>query len=97
MMKIALACAVLFGSGNLSTQSYAADVSTVSQLLNSQYYTNGNNAISDFDGVGNTKVLTGLATGQSDWKTAASIINNSGSTYYPAACCCWRYHTLGTN
>ena len=40
MMKIALACAVLFGSGNLSTQSYAADVSTVSQLLNSQYYTN---------------------------------------------------------
>ncbi len=40
MMKIALACAVVLGSGNLSTPSYAADVSTVPQLLNSQYYTN---------------------------------------------------------
>lgn len=65
---------------------------------NSQYYTTtGNNALSDFDGVGNTKVLTGLATGQSDWKTAINILNNYVSTYYPAACCCWRYHTVGTN
>jgi len=62
---------------------------------NSQYYTNGNNALSDFDGVGNTNILTGLATGE-DWKTATSITNNSGSTYYPAACCCWRYSTVGT-
>lgn len=63
---------------------------------NSQYYTNGNNALSDFDGVGNTNVLTSLVTGQSDWKTAISITNNSGRTYYPAACCCWRYSTVGT-
>lgn len=62
---------------------------------NSQYYTNGNNAISDFDGVGNTNILIGLATGE-DWKNATSITNNSGSTYYPAACCCWRYSTVGT-
>ena len=53
------------------------------------------NTLSDFDGVGNTNVITGLATGE-DWKTATSITNNSGSTYYPAACCCWRYSTVGT-
>lgn len=53
------------------------------------------NTLSDFDGVGNTKVLTGLATGE-NWKTATSITNNSESTYYPAACCCWRYSTVGT-
>lgn len=62
---------------------------------NSQYYTNGNNALSDFDGVGNTNVLTGLATGE-DWKNTTSITNTSEKTYYPAACCCWRYSTVGT-
>ena len=64
---------------------------------NSQYYTSGNNALSDFDGVGNTNVITGLAIGE-DWKTTTSIDNNSESTYYfPAAFCCWRYSTVGTN
>lgn len=64
---------------------------------NSQYYiTTDNNALSDFNGVSNTNVLTGLATGE-DWKTATSIDNIDGSGYYPAACCCWRYHTTGTN
>ena len=55
-----------------------------------------NNALADFDGIGNSQVLWGLATSQSDWKTASSITNNSSSGYYPAACCCWRYHTEGT-
>lgn len=55
------------------------------------------NALSDFDGVGNTKVLCEAATAQSNWKTASSITNNSGSGYSPAACCCWRYHTDGTS
>lgn len=55
------------------------------------------NAMSDFDGVGNTKIITDLATSQSDWRTASTITNNSGAGYYPAACCCWRYHTEGTN
>ena len=67
---------------------------------NEAYYTKSivlNNALSDFDGVGNTKILTDLATKQSDWKTATNITNNSSSGYYPAACCCWRYHTVGTN
>ena len=54
------------------------------------------NAMSDFDGVGNTDKLINLVTGQSDWKTASSIANNDGSGYSPAACCCWRYHTEGT-
>ena len=56
-----------------------------------------NNALADFDGIGNSQVLWDLATSQSDWKTASSITNNSGSGYYPAACCCWRYHTEGTS
>ena len=67
---------------------------------NEAYYTtvySTANALSDFDGVCNTKVLTDLATAQSDWKTASTITNNSGAGYYPAACCCWRYHTKGTN
>ena len=55
------------------------------------------NALADFDGIGNSQVLWGLATSQSSWKTASSITNNSSSGYYPAACCCWRYHTEGTS
>lgn len=55
-----------------------------------------NNAMSDFDGVGNTTKLINLATKQSDWKTASTITNERGSGYSPAACCCWRYHTDGT-
>ena len=56
-----------------------------------------NNACADFDGIGNSQVMWDLATAQSDWKTASSITNNTGSGYYPAACCCWRYHTSGTS
>ena len=56
-----------------------------------------NNALADFDGIGNSQVLWDLATSQSSWKTASSITDNSGSGYYPAACCCWRYHTEGTS
>ena len=68
---------------------------------NTAYYqtsspSSSNNAMSDFDGVGNTTKLINLATGQSNWKTASSITNNSGSGYSPSACCCWRYHTEGT-
>lgn len=55
-----------------------------------------NNALADFDGIGNSQVLWDLATSQSSWKTASSITNNGDSGYYPAACCCWRYHTEGT-
>lgn len=55
------------------------------------------NALADFDGIGNSQVLCDLATAQSDWKTASSITNNNGSGYYPAACCCWRYHTEDTS
>ena len=66
---------------------------------NEAYYTtvySTANALSDFDGVGNTKVLTDLATSQSDWKTASAITNNPDAGYYPAACCAWRFHTAGT-
>lgn len=67
---------------------------------NEAYYTttySTANALSDFDGVGNTKVLTDLATTQSDWKTATTIINNYSAGYHPAACCAWRFHTAGTD
>ena len=68
---------------------------------NEAYYTTASpalatNALSDFDGVGNTTVLTELATAQSDWKTADSITNSDSAGYYPAACCAWRFHTAGT-
>lgn len=66
---------------------------------NEAYYTTAYstaNALSDFDGVGNTTVLTELATSQSDWKTTSTITNSSDAGYYPAACCCWRFHTHGT-
>lgn len=56
-----------------------------------------NNALADFDGIGNSQILWNLATSQSDWKTASSITNSSNFGYYPAACCCWRYHTDGTS
>ena len=70
-------------------------------LFNTEYSRTSNpsstaNALSDFDGIGNSKVLWGLATSQSDWKTASSITNSGETGFYPAACCCWRYHTEGT-
>lgn len=55
-----------------------------------------NNALADFDGIGNSQALWNLATSQSDWKTASSITNSWKSGYYPAVCCCWRYYTNGT-
>lgn len=54
------------------------------------------NAMSDFKGIVNTKILTDLATGQSGWRTASTITANGESGYYPAACCCARFKTLGT-
>ena len=54
------------------------------------------NALSDFKGIVNTKILTDLAKAQSNWKTDTSITNEYGEGYYPAACCCARFHTTGT-
>lgn len=62
---------------------------------NEEYYTTNEskaNALSDFAGPNNTKVLIDLATTQSDWKSTGVAITNSSSTgYYPSACCCARY------
>lgn len=55
-----------------------------------------NNCLADFDGKGNSEILWGLATAQSDWKTASTITNRAIDNCLPAACCCWRYHTDGT-
>ena len=68
---------------------------------NPQYYQTSSpsadtNALSDFNGKGNTEILTNLAVRQSDWKTSSAITNSGEAGYYPAACCCWRYHTVGT-
>ena len=82
-------------TSNNAPSPYNADGSR-----NEAYYTTAYstaNAFSDFDGVGNTTVLTELATSQSDWKTASTITNDSGAGYYPAACCAWRFHTAGTS
>lgn len=83
-----------YNTTNNAPSPYNADGSR-----NEAYYTtvySTKNALSDFDGVGNTKVLTELATYQTNWETASSIINSASSSCYPAACCCWRFHTLGT-
>ena len=71
---------------------------------NPMYYTtsaSSANALSDFSGFGNTKIMTDLVTSQPNWKTDESITNTTGSTgttlslAYPAACCCWRYTANG--
>jgi hypothetical protein len=72
---------------------------------NPSYYTNDTskypelsaNCLSDFDGVGNTAVITAAATAQTDWKTASTITNNYNSGYYPAACCCYRFNPDGNS
>ena len=82
-------------TSNNAPSPYNADGSR-----NEAYYTTAYstaNALSDFDGVGNTTVLTDLATSQSDWKTANTITNSYDEGYYPAACCAWRFHTAGTS
>ena len=84
----------------ITSEKYAPSPYNADSSRNEVYYTTAYstaNALSDFDGVGNTTVLTDLATGQSDWKTASAITNNSGAGYYPAACCAWRFHTAGTD
>ena len=54
------------------------------------------NATSDFDGKGNTDILTSLHTVE-DWKTVSKITNEEKKPCYPAAVCCARYKTEGTN
>ena len=62
---------------------------------NEEYYTTQYstvNALSDFAGPSNTKVLIDLATAQTDWTTKdTAITNTSSANYYPAACCCARF------
>ena len=85
---------------NNNLNKYAPSPFNADGSRNEAYYTTAystTNALSDFDGVGNTTVLTELATSQSDWKTATTITNKSGAGYYPAACCAWRFHTAGTD
>lgn len=64
-------------------------------IPNEDYYTTrltSSNALSDFAGPNNTKLLVDSATSQSDWKTKGTSITNSyNAGYYPAACCCARY------
>lgn len=67
-------------------------------LPNEDYYTTINsdsNALSDFDGPKNTKIITDNVLA-SNWKTDSSIDNSDLSTNYPAACCCARFKTVGT-
>ena len=52
-------------------------------------------ALSDFDGKGNTDILTKLHTVE-DWKTVDKITNGIGSDCATAAVCCARYKTEGT-
>ena len=64
-------------------------------IPNEEYYTTKYstvNALSDFAGPSNTKVLIDLATAQSDWTTINTAIKDLYlQNYYPAACCCARF------
>lgn len=55
----------------------------------------GFNALADFRGIVNTKIITDLATAE-DWRNLESITNSKEEGYYPAACCCARFKTIGT-
>lgn len=89
-------------SGNLCSPSPYVGDDRKSGDYNTNYGTtafdksSNRNVLADFKGIINTKIITDLATAQSDWKTANTIINNSDKGYYPAACCCARYKTIGT-
>ena len=65
-------------------------------LKNGVVVTEKNNALSDFKGIINTKIITNLATSQSNWKTASTITDSYNTGYYPAACVCARFKTTGT-
>ena len=68
-------------------------------LPNEDYYTtrvSSVNALSDFEGPTNTKVITDKVT-VADWKSVIPIANSSNEGNYPAACCCARFKTRGTN
>lgn len=57
------------------------------------------NCFSDFDGLGNTDVLTNdtYTKNQASWKTDDTIISEGSDGYSAAACCCRRFKTTGTN
>ena len=86
-----------YNSSSYIPSPYLTDGSRNPGYYQTSSPSSSSNALADFDGIGNSQVLWGLATSQSSWKTASSITNNSGPGYYPAACCCWRYHTEGTS
>ena len=68
-------------------------------LPNEDYYTtrvSSANALSDFEGPNNTKIITDNATAE-NWKSVTSINNKASGGRYPAACCCARFKTTGTS
>ena len=69
-------------------------------LPNEDYYTtriSSKNALSDFEGPSNTKIITDNATAE-DWKSVIPIVNSyNDEGIYPAACCCARFKTTGTS
>lgn len=93
------------------TIKYAFDSTTTNKLVpspykvvdgewlpNEDYYTtriSSSNALSDFDGIGNTLRILAQVT-VTDWTSSSSILNSASKGNYPAACCCARFHTPGT-
>ena len=68
-------------------------------LPNEDYYTtrvSTNNALSDFEGPKNTKIITDNVTVE-NWKTVKPIANSYSEGNHPAACCCARFKTTGTH
>ena len=68
-------------------------------LPNEDYYTkrvSTVNALSDFEGPNNTKIITDNVTVE-NWKSVIPITNSVSEGNYPAACCCARFKTIGTH
>ena len=82
---------------NFLPSPYKNDGSFNSEYSKTDSPSSPNNALSDFDGIGNTKILCEAATAQPNWKEDLTLTNDRNNGYSPAACCCWRYHTDGTN
>lgn len=83
--------------------SYLSPSPYLNENRNPGYYqttspSNNGNALSDFNGLQNTKLILEKEKGQENWKTDVSIDSTENKTYnhFPAACCCWRFSPIGT-
>ena len=77
-----------YAGSDYKSGAYNTSYGTTSYDSGSNY-----NALADFGGIVNTKIITDLST---SWKTGSISNSYNTSGVYPAAQTCARYHTTGT-